>query len=222
MRLSEAWWLSVLVALGCAPPISGKVAVHPDGQGFRDAAGRQVLLRGVNLRGEGLFDISKVWLPLAPFTADDCARLADDFGMNFIRLPLSWSLLEPTQGTLDPALLSRVKALIQACRDEGISTLVDLHQDGWSKYVGDDGAPLWAHAEPLPPADGSGGGGSEFFQPDIAKNYRAFYDDALQAARAEFALIEPNGFDVSSFMVDLEAFFKQTTPSTRSKTQRGR
>jgi endoglycosylceramidase len=34
-----------------------------------------------------------------------------------------------------------------------VYSLVDLHQDGWSKYVGADGAPFWANQPVLPAAD---------------------------------------------------------------------
>ncbi len=165
-----------------AGPPAAPVALHPDGTAFRDADGRQVMLRGVNFRKKGIFDVSQRYRPLPPFTADDCRRLADDFGMDFIRFPLNWSLLEPTPHKFDPAVIDEIKSLISDCHAAGIYTLVDLHQDGWSRFVGDDGAPLWAHAPPLPPADGSSGGGSNPFQPGINANYQAFYDrkDDLQ------------------------------------------
>ncbi len=169
---------------GTAPagPPAAPVALRPDGAAFRDGDGRQVMLRGANFRKLGVFDISQRYRPLSPFTGDDCRRLADDFGMNFVRFPLNWSLLEPTPHKLDPAVLDEIKSLIADCNAVGIYTLVDLHQDGWSRFVGDDGAPVWAHAPPLPPADGSNGGGSDPFKPDINKNYQAFYNqqDDLQ------------------------------------------
>jgi len=176
--------LAASVACGDDHPPPAPVAVNPQGTAFRDESSRQVVLRGVNFRGEGIFDGSQRVGAIPPFTGDDCARIADDFGMNLIRLPMNWSLLEPTQGTFDPSFIERIQTLIAECHEVGVFTLVDLHQDGWSRFVGDDGAPLWAHTPPLPPADGSGGGGSEFYQDDIYANYQAFYDqkDGLQDA----------------------------------------
>ncbi|HWE30959.1 MAG TPA: cellulase family glycosylhydrolase, partial [Polyangia bacterium] len=39
------------------------------------------------------------------------------------------------------------------CYQEGVYTFVDLHEDAWSKYLGADGAPFWAHAPALPADD---------------------------------------------------------------------
>jgi endoglycosylceramidase len=89
-------------------------------------------------------------LPLAPFAVDDCRVVGEQLGMNQLRLPINWSLLEPTQGNVDQSYIASVLQLAAACAQEGVYTLVDLHQDGWSKFVGDDGAPFWAHQPPLP------------------------------------------------------------------------
>jgi endoglycosylceramidase len=49
--------------------------------------------------------------------------------------------------------VDRLLAIAAACEKHGVYTLVDFHQDNWSKYVGADGAPFWAHHPALPPED---------------------------------------------------------------------
>ena len=114
-----------------------------------DTQGRQVLLRGVNARVEGLFDVTfddgRIALEeIPPFGRDDCELLAEELGLNHLRLPVNWSGIEPTSGTYDQAYLDRIGVLVDACAEVGVWTIVDLHQDAYGKDIGEDGAPLWA------------------------------------------------------------------------------
>jgi endoglycosylceramidase len=128
--------------------------IRPVGDRLVDAAGRTAILRGVNVRADGLFDMYRGRAPLPPFEPDlDCRIIGDELGLNQVRLAITWSLLEPARGALDDAYIDRVIAVAAACERHGVFTLVDLHQDGWSKYVGDDGAPFWAHQPALPAED---------------------------------------------------------------------
>jgi len=137
---------------------SGASAARLSVQGGRlvDAAGRQVLLRGVNARVQGLFDVTfddgRVPLEeIPPFTAADCAFLSTELGLDLLRLPVNWSGIEPDPDAYDAAYLDRMGTLIDACDAVGVMTIVDLHQDAYGKDIGEDGAPLWA-IEP-PPAE---------------------------------------------------------------------
>jgi len=138
-----------------SPPSDDKTTataplLHVDAEGIlRDAQGRQVLLRGVNARVEGLFDVTfddgRVALEEIPaFTAADCAFLSEALGLNLLRLPVNWSGIEPQPGAYDDAYLDRIGALVDDCENAGVYTIVDLHQDAFGKDIGEDGAPLWA------------------------------------------------------------------------------
>jgi hypothetical protein len=146
-----------LVACGGSPspqPPPPRPALGVEHGHLVDAEGRTATLRGVNLRAADFFDDFKARLPLPPFDADaDCRVIGEDLGMNQIRLAINWSYLEPERGRIDQTYLDRVVAIAAACASHGVATLVDLHQDGFSKYVGEDGAPFWAHAPALPPED---------------------------------------------------------------------
>ncbi len=120
-----------------------------------DGSQRQVLLRGVNVRARGLFDVTfddgrTALEPIPPFGREDCRFLAEDLGLNFLRLPINWSAIEPVRGRYEDAYLDRVLELVEACREVGVLTLVDLHQDAYSKEIGEDGAPYWAIVPPPP------------------------------------------------------------------------
>ncbi|MFD7879346.1 cellulase family glycosylhydrolase [Streptomyces sp. NPDC059766] len=125
-----------------------------------DSQGRQVLLRGVNVNqliDYGQPDPAKptVW----PLEDSDYALMAR-YGFDVQRLALSWSALEPRRGEFDEAYLARVRTAVDQAAAHGLHTVLDIHQDTFSKYVtaepgtrcranaspefGNDGAPEWA------------------------------------------------------------------------------
>jgi endoglycosylceramidase len=145
---------ALIAALGCHAATDAPTApVFASGGTIVDAQGRTIVLRGVNARADSFFDDNAQLVPLPSFTADDCQLISEQLGANQLRLPINWSLLEPTQGTLDSSYVAAILALAAGCMQVGVYTLVDLHQDGWSKYVGQDGAPFWAHQPALPDGD---------------------------------------------------------------------
>jgi hypothetical protein len=175
-----------VTALGCSAPSRPSAPVYSSGTQLVDHQGRSVVLRGVNIRAAGFFDAYHGQLPLPPFTADDCRVLGEELGMNSLRLPINWSLLEPTRGNIDQAFVMQVRQIAAACAQHGVYTFVDLHQDGWSKYLGFDGAPFWAHTPPLPAADIDERAGG---QPTTSAAVRAAFDGFLADAglTAEYA-----------------------------------
>lgn len=124
-------------------------AVREEAGRFLDADGRHLLFRGVNARVEGLFDVTfadgrTALEEIPPFTGEDCAFLAGELGMNLLRLPVNWSGIEPEPDAFNEAYLDQMMGLIEDCHAVGVYTVVDLHQDAYSKEIGEDGAPLWA------------------------------------------------------------------------------
>lgn len=82
-------------------------------------------------------------------------------GFNSVRLPLSWSLLEPERGQFSDRYVDRVAQVVGWAREAGMYVILDMHQDAYSRYVGRadppplpggsppnlryyDGAPAWA------------------------------------------------------------------------------
>jgi len=88
-----------------------------------------------------------------PLCQADLAQMAR-LGFNLMRLPLSWSLLEPERGSFNQTYLDRVAQIVDWAGDEHIYVIVDIHQNGYSNYVGASdssvdlgqysGAPPWA------------------------------------------------------------------------------
>jgi len=127
-----------------------------------DAAGRQVLLRGVNTNqlGDYYVDVRGAALPsTVPLAEDDFAQMAA-LGFDTVRLIVHWSLLEPRRGVIDNAYLARVRQAVDWAAAHDIYVVLDMHQDAWGKYIatpptetclpgfqpaiGWDGAPEWA------------------------------------------------------------------------------
>jgi len=128
--------------------------------GIFDAAGRQVLLRGVNFNHLGDYFQAAPELPtVAALGADDWDDAAT-LGMNVIRLVTSWSAWEPERDSIDQDYLARVRSSVAEANARGLYVVIDMHQDAWSKFVftpaaeecpagarhqiGWDGAPDWA------------------------------------------------------------------------------
>jgi endoglycosylceramidase len=144
--------LALLMLLLLAVPsaqagLDGRRLRFADGR-LRDQYGREVTLRGVNARAQGIFDVTFTdgRLPLEPiptFDAGDADRMRG-FGFNLLRLPISWSALEPEPGQYDRRYLDRIAAIVTVCQRRGILVIIDFHQDAFSKEIGQDGAPRWA------------------------------------------------------------------------------
>ena len=87
-----------------------------------------------------------------PLCQSDLAQMAA-LGFNSLRLPLSWSLLEPERGRFNQAYVDRAAQVVDWARALGIYVIIDMHQNAYSRYVGpglgvdlsaNSGAPAWA------------------------------------------------------------------------------
>jgi hypothetical protein len=87
-----------------------------------------------------------------PLCQSDLAQMAA-FGFNSLRLPLSWSLLEPERGRFNQTYVDRAAQVVDWARALGIYVIIDMHQNAYSRYVGpgkgvdlsaNSGAPAWA------------------------------------------------------------------------------
>jgi Cellulase (glycosyl hydrolase family 5) len=175
---SAALTTAVLRAAG-SPPVIG------------DSDGRQVLLRGVNVNqlvDYGQPDKSKP--TVRPLSAADYAQMASQYGFDVQRLNLSWSQLEPARGQFSQAYIARVRQAVDWAAAHGIYTVLDMHQDTYSKYVtaapgttcrlgaspefGNDGAPAWATL-----SDGAKGCGFQGrdLSPNVEQSFTNLYDN---------------------------------------------
>ena len=176
--------------------------VRSDRRYLRDDTGRVVILRGVNARVDGVFDVTfddgRVALEEIPAFDETDARRMRELGLSVLRLPINWSGVEPAEGAFDEAYLDRVEAVVAMCARAGVHVIVDFHQDAYSKEIGEDGAPLWAiHPAPEMLLEGPLGDSlpARIASAQVQRAYTSFFvdDDAdtedvrLQAAFARMA-----------------------------------
>jgi endoglycosylceramidase len=133
-------------------PRTDPLAVHVEGRTFRDGMGRQLLFRGYNAKKHGLFDVSfddgrQPNYEYVDFGEPE-ARRFEELGFDVIRLPVSWSALEPQPGAYSATFLARLDETLALAEAHHFYVLVDMHQDAYSKEIGEDGAPLWAIVPP--------------------------------------------------------------------------
>src|SRR5215472_12528125 len=152
----------VLAAAGChsstQPPGAATRtdpdAVHVVGRTFRDGRGRQLLFRGYNAKATTLFDVTFPDGRTPNETFDDfddtAATRIEELGMNVLRLPVNWSGLEPQPLAYSDAFFAKLAAVLDLARAHHFYVVIDMHQDAYSKEIGEDGAPLWAIVPPPP------------------------------------------------------------------------
>lgn len=148
-----------------------------------DAQGRVVILRGINARVAGVFDADlgpgkrpRLHAPDVP--PSDFARMRR-IGFSVLRLPVHWSAIEPEDHDppqYDESYLARVDATIAAAHDAHVRVLIDFHQDDYSKFLGQDGAPLWAIVPPpTSVTDGPVDNGALLLTAPVQNAYTAFF-----------------------------------------------
>ena len=133
---------------------------HAASPAIRDSAGRQVLLRGVNVNGLGDYGRPRPSLPATlPLRAGDFRRMSA-FGFDVVRIVVNWSKLEPRRGEFNQAYVARIRKRVRFAAAQGVYSVIDMHQDAWSRYLTPpsgqacprssppavpwDGAPRWA------------------------------------------------------------------------------
>jgi alpha-glucosidase (family GH31 glycosyl hydrolase)/beta-glucosidase/6-phospho-beta-glucosidase/beta-galactosidase len=154
-----------------------------------DNHGREIILRGVNARIQGIFDVTfddgrEPLEPIPSFSADDTDAM-QKIGFNFLRLPINWSAIEPAPNDYSSDYLDAIQNVLDLCQQAGIYVLLDMHQDAYSKEIGEDGAPLWAIIpEPLTPNDGGHLGNlfSLRTSEQVQKAFMSFWNNAVVSA----------------------------------------
>ncbi|HEX9697469.1 MAG TPA: cellulase family glycosylhydrolase [Actinomycetota bacterium] len=172
-----------LVPAVASPPVvlppPSPAPLHWDGAALRDASGREVTLRGLNVvfkRGGYLPDPSGSTITADSMNAAD-ADLIASWGFNLVRLGLIWKAVEPVRGSYDDRYLARAQAIVRTLANRGIYTLIDFHQDVYNERYAGEGAPDWAVNSPLPPTN-TGNWGANYFTPAVMNEYDLFWANA--------------------------------------------
>lgn len=180
--------LASLAALSVASALTGAAFASPElrveGRHFKDASGRVVVLRGVNVAGN-----SKV-PPFRPATDPAIFDPLAAWGLNVVRLLFTWEAYEPSPGAYDQSYLDYYTAAARAAWDRGLFVIVDFHQDAFSRSsLGGcgDGFPAWAIPPSIPPAAPDNGPSCADWGPrmlkdkEMAASWDAFYADDFGA-----------------------------------------
>lgn len=109
------------------------------GRWLVDGSGRVVLSAGVNLVNKH----SPYTAEGVGFNLDDVRWLATN-GFDSVRLGIIWKAIEPTPGHYDDTYLASIRRTIDLLASQGISTLVDAHQDMYNERFQGEFAPDWA------------------------------------------------------------------------------
>lgn len=163
--------LAALIAFGAAPGVanarassapsataahhralagSGPLApLGGHGRWLTDAAGRVVLVHGVN-------EVAKS-APYYPgafgFGADDARFLARQ-GFNVVRLGVEFQGLMPEPGRIDGAYVAAIARTVDQLARRRVFVILDFHQDGFGPRYGGNGFPAWMSLDdglPNPP-----------------------------------------------------------------------
>jgi endoglycosylceramidase len=160
MTIRQGSWLlvlCVLLAAGCASTTGRSASAQPAsaspsastspwpvapighaGRWLTDAAGRVLLLHGVNMvEKEPPYD------PAAfGFGAADAAWLESE-GFDVVRLGMLATGALPAPGVVDRAYLAGLERTSELLAAHHVLVLLDAHQDGYGPSVGSDGFPAW-------------------------------------------------------------------------------
>ncbi len=155
------------------PSVSSLPWLHSNGRLVLTSSGQQVLLRGMNVTGlMQAKDISPGPIP----TAKDFQQMQAD-GFDVVRIPISWSLLEPRPGLFSTSYLDLIKKVVALAAAHGIYSILDLHNIDWSARYGGDGAPSWATAGSLPTTFPAPPPWNRHIAPGVLASYFVFWSD---------------------------------------------
>ncbi len=127
------------------------VTLEPDG--FHDPQGRLIYFRGVNIAANSKNP------PFIPFEDVRWWDLLASWGFNMVRLTLFWEAIEPQPGIYDRSYLDKIEQMVDQASVRGMYTLLDMHQDLYSRWLHGDGAPAWAFPADVNPENNDGFGG---------------------------------------------------------------
>ncbi|HEY4239187.1 MAG TPA: cellulase family glycosylhydrolase [Kofleriaceae bacterium] len=225
-----------VVLLACAACGDNTAAPQVRDGFLRDADGRALILRGVNLSGS-----QKVSPYIDDKTQADYTRVRADWGFNAIRFVMTWSAVEPTQGQYDDAYLAQVKTRMQWAAAANLAVVIDMHEDIYGEGFGFDGAPKWtcdpSHYDAFVPrdqwflnaADPNVQACTDALYSDNAAAFTAAWVHVAQALAGEPAIVgfdvlnEPNWGTYSIYQFErdrLEPFYEQVVPAVRAVAPR--
>lgn len=159
------------------PPARGLPWLAVRGGRISTLAGQSVILRGFN--DSSLLQTGSSPLPSA-LTGQD-AQIMEDQGFDVVRIPISWSLLEPEPGHFSQSYLARIRAMVSLCASHDLYSVLDMHTEDFGVGFGGSGAPAWLYVPGIP----------DLHLPGLPAAWQRHLSPAVNAALAYFWLF-PN------------------------------
>lgn len=139
-----------------------------------DNLGRAVILRGFN--DDALLQIGADSAP-PPLTPADAALMESE-GFDVVRLPISWSRLEPAPGRFSQGYLRQIAGLVALCARHHLYVVLDMHTEDFGVRFGGSGAPAWLSVPAVP----------DLRLPFLSSAWQRHLSPAVNAALAYFWL----------------------------------
>lgn len=130
--------------------ISTKFTIDPISLTLKDKFNRSTIFHGVNVvvKAAPYLPTNNSFDPLNSLNLDDI-KIMKKLGFNFVRLGVIWESVEKSPKKYDFEHLKKVKDLVNLLGKHGIYTLIDIHQDLFSRLFCGEGVPTF-YAEKLP------------------------------------------------------------------------
>lgn len=135
--MARLWLAGLLLCFAAA-----KISMDPNTRLFIDEFGRSRLFHGFNVvvKSAPFIPITDHFDPQMSLCDEDIADLKD-WGFNFIRLGVMWQAVETSPQVYNTTYLAEINTLINKLGAAGIYTLVDAHQDVFSRQLCGEGVP---------------------------------------------------------------------------------
>ncbi len=179
MRIPALLSLALAGIAACAPPTArdtpseAPADAAPSSAPFiRDDQGRALIFHGMNVDSHAKSSPGRE-LDISP---DEIAMMADDWGLNFVRMLVLWDQAEPTPGVYDEAYFDRIEARLDQFDANGMKVMLDMHQDLYAAKFTGDGAPDWAiRDDGLPFEAQTLSWALNYFQPAVKRSFDNFW-----------------------------------------------
>ena len=115
-----------------------------DNRFILDDTGRATIFHGVNVvvKLPPYIPNTDKFDPLNSLTSEDI-KYMKQMGFNLVRLGIIWESVERKEGEYDIAYLQKMKALVNQLGENGIYTMIDAHQDVFSRKFCGEGVPYF-------------------------------------------------------------------------------
>ena len=173
----------LLAADSRAEPAQRGLSVRSEGGTLRDAHGRQVVLRGLNVVDKQGWQGSLA----EPMLTTDMVEQLASIGFNHVRFGTTWASIQHDRQRYDDDYIDQMVRQLDELDRYGISAVIDMHQDTWGGELGSDGAPSWADPQCNTAPDGdfddrTGVWMAEYASPAVNTAWSNFWNDGYGAS----------------------------------------